>query len=162
MIILTPLRHPTVQTTSQSWSNWSLLTHFTFSIPAVMWNGTVPRVPSCGLQPSQPQRHAAHHTQAAAVWRPSRLARGCALHPAPTAFGKTVRCERGHRFGPSPVLPGGVRFLQLHDSSCLPLTCVSLPELVWQRAVLASAVGLGALPEVWPQQVCGEDQELGA
>lgn len=128
---------------------------------AVVWDGTVPRIPPCSLQPPQPQRHPAHHPQAAAVWWPGWSARGCALHSPPAARRKTIRSQREHRFGPSPVLPRGVRILQLCDRSGLPVTRVPLPELVWERTVLASAVGLGALPEDWPQQVCREQELWG-
>lgn len=119
-----------------------------------MWNGTVPWLPTGSFQPPQPQWHPAHHPQAAAVWWPCRSARGCALHSPQTACRKTICSERKHWVGPSPLLPGGVWIIQLYDGGCLPVACVPLSELVWERAVhVAPAVGVGALPEDMSQQV---------
>lgn len=125
----------------------------TLALSPAVWNGAVPRLPPGSFQPPQPQRHPAHHPQAAAVRRPGRPARGRALHSLPTACGETVRREREQRVGPSPVLPGGVWIVQLRDGGCVPVASVPLSELVWERAVLAAAVGFGALPEDMSQQV---------
>lgn len=129
------------------------------SLSTAVWNGTVPWLPPGSFQPPQPQRQPAHHPQTAAVRWPCRSARGCALHSLPTAGRKTVCSEREHRVGPSPILPRGVWIIQLCDGSRLPVTRVPLSELVWERAVLASAVGLGALPEDMSQQVWREGEE---
>lgn len=133
-----------------------LLFNFSTHLPTVVWNGTVPWLPPCSFQPPKPQRHPADHPEAAAVRWPCRSARGSALHSPPTACRETVCSEWEHRVRPPPLLPGGVWIIQLRDSGRLPVPRFSLSELVWERAVLAPAVGVGALPEDMSQQVCGK------
>lgn len=126
----------------------------------VVWNCTVPWLPSCSFQPPQPQWDAAHHRQTAAVRWSCRSARSCTLHSVQAACRKTVCSEREHWVRPPPVIPWGVWLIKLRDSGRLPVTRVSLPELVWEWVVLATAVGSGALPEDMSKQVWSEGEKL--